>query len=510
MANSGIGQKTLAESYKQVLHLGNTDGLLGTLSQLCTSEGAQVNPSALWLGQDITSAQNVLIKAQQVTGKFFSIEKQGTVGGEGLTALDCVTSNTKVTLNLYHNLEVFEGSSGDVSDANYDGGSIKLGDGKHSIYFASGDTYFDNGSEVYGNAAGTFIFPDSLRVGDMIFTGGTTNSISGATLSTDVIGSTQSFHLQGAVSQPCKIHALDTLELGGSEGTIIGNRSQGVSPSITAQVTDDTSPMIKIDALATEGSQVSSSVLIGTDTAVLAGQMSNGTSLIQVGQNDDTDSSADSINFTEGGIQTLLLKAPKTMFDSGCFYMDIKPNTQTAAVYPTFLGAGLSAGEGVISMLTSASGNPFSPSKLSDEDRTILLVSDGNNSTHYEVDKYEVGTGRVSYYHNQTSSPTDIEANGDAKLYAKDNKFVINTKDASDKGWFYLDLNLGGGSGVADNTIQEAQPTAMSSVDNSGGSISETEYNDLRADVVALRSTVAALMTELKTFRLWKEAGGDI
>jgi outer membrane murein-binding lipoprotein Lpp len=50
----------------------------------------------------------------------------------------------------------------------------------------------------------------------------------------------------------------------------------------------------------------------------------------------------------------------------------------------------------------------------------------------------------------------------------------------------------------------------MSSVDNSGGSISEAEYNDLRADVVALRSTVAALMTELKTFRLWKEAGGDI
>ena len=61
----------------------------------------------------------------------------------------------------------------------------------------------------------------------------------------------------------------------------------------------------------------------------------------------------------------------------------------------------------------------------------------------------------------------------------------------------------------ANTTIQEAQPAAMTS-SNAAGSPTQGEYDALRADVVALRSTVEDLMTELKTFRLWKEAGGDI
>ncbi len=511
MANNGIGTKTLAESYNKLIHTGSDDGITADLSQLCVSAGGDVYPSALWLGSNGAS-QTAIIKAHSDTQRFFSLESHGTANLETSIIIEGISQSgvARGLLRLKQILEVKEGTAGLSKEGTaYDGGMIVFGglgaSARHAIYTQNSKTVFDDGRDTYGNNVGNFKFNGLLEVGD-IQINPAVPSISNSDFNGGNLDISQSYELSAAIGNQAEITAVDSLHISAAnnssgDGVFIGQAPGVFSPLVQVKTMDDTEALILIDAKSTPGSTANASISLGTQVFT-TGEPSEGTQLITIGANDGTSAAASSPNFCANtNVQETRLKSPKTYFETGHFYMKIKDASHSHQVFPTFYGANVDSGEAVISTQTSGSGTPTSPSKLFNDDRNLLLFSE--NGANYEIPKYDISKGRVDFYKGQAASPSNVVDDGDAKIYARDSKFVINTQTASNPAWYYLDMV------EANTTIQEAQPAAMTS-SNAAGSPTQGEYDALRADVVALRSTVEDLMTELKTFRLWKEAGGDI
>ena len=514
MANNGIGTKTLAESYDKLIHTGSDDGITADLSQLCVSAGGDVYPSALWLGSN-GSSQTAIVKAHSDTQRFFTLEGNGTANLETTIILEGISQSgvARGLLRLKQILEVQEGTPALSKEGTaYDGGMIIFGGqgvtARHSIYTQSSKTIFDDGRDVFGNSQGNWKFNGLLEVGD-IQINPATPEISGASYNGPSLNISESYALAGASGELSKMTATDSLSISAANnaagsGLFIGEAPGVLSPLVQVKTTDDVESLIKIDAKSAVGSTGNASISLGTQVYT-SGAASEGTQLITLGANDGTSASASSSNFCANGeVQETKFMSPKTYFETGHFYMKIKDASDSHQVFPTFYGADVDSGEVVISTQTSGSGTPQTPSKLFNDDRNLLLFSE--NGANYEIPKYDITKGRVDFYKGQAASPSNVVDDGDAKIYARDNKLVINTQTSSTPAWYYLDMV------EANTTIQEAAPAAVTSAQSSSGdgNITEAEYNALQTDVANLRDTLDGLIDELKDFRLWKEAGGDI
>tara|TARA_Y100001963_G_scaffold160235_1_gene269358 strand:+ start:33498 stop:35054 length:1557 start_codon:yes stop_codon:yes gene_type:complete len=510
----GIGEKTLATTYQKLLHTGGNNGV-EECNPILTSAGSNKHISALWLGLLNGSEQRVAAKAAASTQTFFSLEDTGTdlaegdvifkAGGGGLNT----SGRGMVTLKKEFHITGTQSSSTPSYDV-YDGGLIlfKGSAVNHSIYNYDNKTIFDNGIDMHGAPSGTFRFADDLEVGS-ISLDGTNNQITLGSLNTGDINTTDNFTLNSGAGQVAFIEAVEDLTIaasGDTLGIVLGTSGGKKTQSISIEAKDSTASIVKINSESQAGVGGNPVIEIGVDNTASSDYY--GTQLVQIG---DYSATLSENTHNNTSIGELALKSPKTKFWTGALWFDAKAYDATGVTtFPSFYCGAPSTGEGVlsVSLQDGTDSTHTVQSKLDNSLRDLLLYTDGQSTT-YEVHKSDISKGRLDYFHPRTDSVSMPGIAGSAYTYVKEEKFNVLANEGT-VGAFYLDLNAGSGYGTALNTIQEAAPAAVTSVQTSSGTGAHTdaEYNALQDDIVNLRATLDGLIDELKEFRLWKENSG--